>query len=82
MEFTSTVLFNEELTYYNVATRDGQTFHARLLAAKDSLTAQPPKEVVLCKKGDQWECNADEDILYFLRRDIDRRLQEKADLVS
>jgi hypothetical protein len=82
MEFTSTVLFNEELTYYNVATRDGLTFHARLLAANESLAAQPPKEVVLCKKGNEWECNADEDVLYFLRRDIDRRLQDKGASVS
>lgn len=77
MEFTSTVLYNEELTYYNVATRDGHTFHARLLAANESLAAQPPKEVVLQKQGDQWESSADEDVLYFLRRDIDRKLQEK-----
>jgi hypothetical protein len=78
MEFTSTVLYNEELTYYHVATRDGHTFKARLLSDKGDAAAQPPKEVVLQKNGDQWECNADEDILYFLRFDIDRRLKASA----
>lgn len=76
MEFTSTVLFNEELSYYNVATHDGHTFKARLISENSSSTAQPPKEVVLEKKGDQWECNADERISYYLRFDIDRKLNE------
>jgi len=77
MEFTSAVLYNQELNYYHVATHDGHTFRARLLSCFDSSTAQPPKEVVLEKRGDQWECSADEDVLYFLRRDIDRMLQDK-----
>jgi hypothetical protein len=77
MEFTSTVLYNQELTYYHVATRDGHTFKARLLSDTGSLSVQPPKEVVLCKKGDQWECNGDEAVLHFLRFDIDRKLKER-----
>lgn len=78
MEFTSTVLYNQELTYYHVATRDGHTFKARLLSDTGTQSARPPKEVVLQKKDGQWECNGDEAVLHFLRFDIDRRLQERA----
>lgn len=78
MEFTSTVLYNQELSYYHVATQDGQTFKARLLSDTGALSAAPPKEVVLQKKDGQWECAGDETVLHFLRFDIDRKLQERA----
>ncbi len=74
MEFTSMILYGKDLTYYNVATRDGQTFTARLLQYNGSPYTAPPKEIVLQKEGDQWCGNADEDILHFLGFDINRRL--------
>lgn len=77
MEFTSTVLYNQELSYYHVATSDGQTFKARLLSDTGSLSALPPKEVVLQRKDGQWECSGDEAVLHFLRFDIDRKLRER-----
>lgn len=80
MEFTSTVLFNEELSYYNVATHDGRTFKARLFSENSSSSARPPKEVVLQKNGDQWESTAEEEILYYLRFDIDQKIKEGARL--
>lgn len=78
MEFTSTVLYNQELKYYNVTTRDGHTFKARLLSDTGSSTVAAPKEVVLQKKDGQWECSGDEAVLHFLRFDIDRRLKDRA----
>lgn len=78
MEFTSTVLYNQELSYYHVASRDGQTFKARLLNDTGTLSATPPREVVLQKKDGRWESNADEAVLHYLRFDIDRRLKERA----
>lgn len=75
MEFTSTVLYQNELTYYNVLTQDGCTFKARLINNKDLPFTEAPKEVVLEKRGDEWVGNANEDILYFLRFDINQRLK-------
>ena len=74
MEFTSTVLYNQELSYYHVASRDGQTFKARLLSDASNLSSAPPREVVLQKKDGCWECNGDEAVVHFLRFDIDRKL--------
>ena len=80
MEFTSTVLFNEELSYYNVATHDGRTFKARLFSDNSSSTARPPKEIVLERNGDHWESTAEEEILHYLRFDIDQKIKEGAHL--
>ena len=77
MEFTSTVLYGEELNYYNVLTKDGCTFKARLLSDKLLQNNSAPKEIVLEKNGDQWTGNADDAILYYLRFDINQRLNNK-----
>lgn len=77
MEFTSTVLYNQELSYYNVASRDGQTFKARLISDASTLTAAPPREVVLQKKDGEWQYSGDEAVVHFLRFDIDRKLRER-----
>lgn len=72
MEFTSTVLYKQQLAYYNVLTRDGKTFIARLLNGK-LFSLQPPHEVVLEWDGNQCKGIADDDVLYFLRFDIQKR---------
>ena len=77
MEFTSTVLYNKTLTYYNVTTRDGHTFKARLLSDTGTLSVTPPREVVLRKKDGQWESGSDEAVVHFLRFDIDQKLKER-----
>lgn len=75
MEFTSTVWYHSALTYYHVTTRDGNTFKARLLNAQEELEAQPPKEVVLEMENGNWKGEGDEDVLHFLRFDIERKLK-------
>ena len=73
MEFTSTVLFQDNFIYYNVMTRDGQTFVARLLDSKIETTPSPPTEITLKWNGQNWVSAANEDLLYFLSFDIKER---------
>ena len=62
------------------ATHDGRTFKDPLYSENTSSSARPPKEVVLQKNGDQWESTAEEEILYYLRFDIDQKIKEGARL--
>jgi hypothetical protein len=73
MEFTSTVLFQDNFIYYNVITRDGQTFVARLLDSKIVTSPSPPTEITLKWTGQNWVSAANEDLLYFLSFDIKER---------
>ena len=74
MEFTSTVLYQQEMAYYNVLTNDGLTFKARLLS-QDGDQAFFPKEIILQRVNHQWVGNADEDLIHYLTFDISRMVK-------
>ena len=75
MEFTSKVLFEEDLTYYNVRKVDEITFVARLLDYPDFHATSSPREIVLKKSGERWIGNADEVTLHYLNYDINKRME-------
>jgi hypothetical protein len=72
MEFTSTVLYGQEMAYYNVLTQDGYTYKARLLSPEEAPSC--PKEILLKKVEDRWVGDADADIVHFLTMDIERNI--------
>lgn len=74
MEFTSVVLYERQLVYYNVFSKDGWTYTARLLQSSDALSSWPPSEVQLYKEGVCWRGNAEDSFVRCLGFDIDRQL--------
>jgi hypothetical protein len=81
MEFTSVVLYEKQLVYYNVFSKDGWTYTARLLQCSDALSSWPPLEVQLYKEGVCWRGNAEDSLVRCLGFDIDRQFSLKADSV-
>jgi hypothetical protein len=74
MEFTSVVLYRKQLVYYNIFSKDGWTYTARLLGCKELTPPLPPFEVHLYKEGLCWRGSTDEDLLNCLGFEIDRKL--------
>jgi len=75
MEFTSRVLYDEDLTYYNVLKINEEKCKARLLDYYGYKPALLPKEIALEKKSDRWVGDADETILHYLNFDINKKLE-------
>jgi hypothetical protein len=74
MEFTSVVLYEKQLVYYNVFSKDGWTYTARLLQCNYNLTTWPPLQIELYKEGLCWRGNAEESLVRCLGFDIDQKL--------
>lgn len=74
MEFTSTVLYQKRLTYYDIHSKDGWTYTARLLNPDHLFQPSPPAEVQLYKEGLIWYGNADPELVHYLGKDIDHKL--------
>lgn len=72
MEFTCVVLYEKQLAYYNVFTKDGWTYTARLLQYnKQKLT--PPPEVHLYKEGLHWRGDSESSLVKCLGFEIDNK---------
>ena len=74
MEFTSVVLYEKQLVYYNVFSKDGWTYTARLLQCNKQFTSWSPLEVQLYKEGLCWRGDAEDGFVRCLGFDIDRQL--------
>jgi len=74
MEFTSKVLYEKQLVYYNVFSKDGWTYTARLLQCNHPFSTRPPVEVHLYKEGVCWRGNAEDSLVWCLGFDVDRQL--------
>ena len=72
MEFTCVVLYEKQLVYYNVFTKDGWTYTARLLQ-RNTHFASPPPEVHLYKEGLYWQGNAESSLIKCLGFEIDNK---------